>query len=653
MKNHLKKNFPLILSITLFVGFGLYHLTKFETIDEHFWKFDRIEKYYNGIKEKKLKKTRINDKPGVTVALISGLGLPFLEPLNNYEDTTHEKKYSITTDPRGKHQKEPYKFYKINLTEKINLALRLPILLFNGLVMLPLIYWLLKIIFDRRIASLGILFIGTNPILVGISQIINPDALLWSFSTGALFSFLALLKTNEKKYIIIGGLLTGFALLSKYTANLLFVFYFLVYIFYSLSDNFKDYSFKNLLRSYAKNMIALTAISFATLIIFMPAVLITPKHLLYATIYSPVMKPSVLFLSNTLNINHLLFLKDGNYRTVSLGLFSALVFIFIFVLLPPIIVSLFRKAPRFSKTLLFKIPTILLAMVFLTSVLNAHLNTPLFQLDNLKEVSRSDGNLSFPQLQNESHFTFQIKALLIESQNFVFSLPTLTIALLFFLFYLILSSKKYKFGWFVAFTITLPFVFFIGALMSNVFMNVRYSIMLYPLFMVLSAIGITTICDKLKFKSKQVSIFLLVILSGLYNLWSIKPFYFNFTNELLPKKYVVTDSWGYGAYEAAEYLNSLPNAKNITVWTDRQGLCQFFVGKCMYSREVYIDYVDIDYLLLTRRGVLIRKPIAVSNGKKDRTYFKKYYSPQSLNNPEWQLFIGDRPGNFIKLINCQ
>ena len=67
----------LILSIIIFYSFGTYHLAKFETVDEHFWKEIRISRYWQALKNQNLEETYINDKPGVTVALISGIGLIF------------------------------------------------------------------------------------------------------------------------------------------------------------------------------------------------------------------------------------------------------------------------------------------------------------------------------------------------------------------------------------------------------------------------------------------------------------------------------------------------------------------------------------------------------------------------------------------------
>ena len=650
MKKFIKKYFPLILAMLIFVGFGFYHISKFETIDEHFWKYDRIEKYSHAIKEHNIKKTRINDKPGVTVALLSGIGLPFSPSLSEHEDITRENKYSMIKDNNNKRML--YTLYQTDNTQGINYALRLPLLLFNGLVMLPLLFWLLTRAFDRRIASIGIILIGVNPILIGISQIINPDALLWSFSTGAILAFFALLKTNERKFVVITGLLTGAALLSKYTANLLFIFYTLLYIFYTIFNNTKILSLKNSIFSYSKKILSISIISWIIISIFMPAIIIAPKHFLYATIYSPVMEPMVNIFATILHIKNILILPDGSYNLIPLTLFSLFIFFILFIITPPLIISFFKKYPKII-SIIGKMFIIILLSVFILSFINAWFGTPLFSLNDLKEVSRSGGTVSFPQFSNDPAIFFWTKALLVQAQNFVFSLHPVAILSTIIIFILTLFGKYKKYEWFIYFSAIIPFVFFGGALASNVFVNVRYSLILYPIFMITSAMGIIAVCDKLTWKYKKQFFLILILSTTLFSLWNIKPFYFNYTNFLLPHKYVVTDAWGYGFYEAAGYLNSLPNAKDTIVWIDRNGLCQFFIGKCITSREVYLDHTGVDYLLITRRGSLIRKPVPVSKSEIDKNMFDKYYIPKYFNNPVWQLNIDNRPGNFIKIIKIE
>ena len=72
-------------------------------------------------------------------------------------------------------------------------------------------------------------------------------------------------------------------------------------------------------------------------------------------------------------------------------------------------------------------------------------------------------------------------------------------------------------------------------------------------------------------------IFALVIFSSVKEIKGIYPFYFNYTNELLPKNDIITTAWGYGGYEAAKFINNLSDdPKSTIVWTDYGGVCSFF-----------------------------------------------------------------------------
>ena len=130
----------------------------------------------------------------------------------------------------------------------------------------------------------------------------------------------------------------------------------------------------------------------------------------------------------------------------------------------------------------------------------------------------------------------------------------------------------------------------------------------------------------------------------------IRPFYFNYTNLLLPQKIIINDAWGYGGYEAAQYLNTLPNAKNSAIWSDYYGVCEFFVGRCLTAYTFDKEKIKPDYYVLTRRGG-IRYMSKYDNWEmKSGLTAYKYYN---VSNPDWQLFIGNHPGNFIKVIKVE
>ena len=663
------------IAIIAFVGFGLFHLTKFETTDEHFWKYDRIEKYYNGLNEGfqlgKWDKTRINDKPGVTNALINGITIPVLgfEP-GKHNDIKNEKINSFYDKESGKYR-DLYDMYHTQDTLTLNLMLRLPGLLFNALIILPLVFWLtLKLTKNKFLSALSSLLIGMNPIFIGISQIVNPDTFLWGFSTVGIFSYIVYLYHKKKKFIIIAGLATGFALLSKYTANLLFLLYPIVFTLYSFFRANRKIKINNLLsKEYFKkhllSFISLTVIAFFVFSIFMPEVFIKHKHFLYGTLYSPTLAPIVDIFIDAFNLHDTIFYTKSKYKILWMFSFSLVIFLFLTVIFPFIALWIMQKVRKFSEWVL-KGSVIIMFFIFTFSFTNAWFETPFFSLKNIKEESRSGGELVFVDFANDPSFLFWTKAITVQAQNLVFSLTPIVVFFILFLWIRVMQGKviqKKLLPVIYLFSTVAPLIFFIGALKANIFVNIRYSIMLFPMFTFLGAMGVNEFLQLL-FRRYQFSssykyyikylVILTIIIIQFFTLWNIKPYYFNYHSVLLPKKYVVTDSWGYGVYEAAMYINSLPNATSLVVWTDHRGACQFLNGNCIVSNELYLDETDIDYFIFSRRGMIIKrfKPISSSSYNIDSS---KYYDDSGFleKNTVFELNIGNRPENFIKVVKVE
>jgi hypothetical protein len=102
----------------------------------------------------------------------------------------------------------------------------------------------------------------------------------------------------------------------------------------------------------------------------------------------------------------------------------------------------------------------------------------------------------------------------------------------------------------------------------------------------------------------NVFIFVLIVISSFISIWLIKPYYFSYSNDFLPKKYIITSGWGYGGYEIAQEMNKLPNAKNTTVWADSYGFCEFYVGKCIRKAKTRTEKYPIDYFYSTLQNQL-------------------------------------------------
>ena len=149
--------------------------------------------------------------------------------------------------------------------------------------------------------------------------------------------------------------------------------------------------------------------------------------------------------------------------------------------------------------------------------------------------------------------------------------------------------------------------------------------------------------DKKSIKIKA-AVFAGTIIISITSLWQIKAFYFNYTSGLLPQQYLITDAWGYGGYEAAKYLNSLPEAKNMHIWSDYNGVCLFFNGRCEANyltmkniRKRSESVPNFDYFVSSRRGSILSHNLWES--------LPKEYGSQLIQ----ESIIGGRSENFIRI----
>jgi hypothetical protein len=177
----------------------------------------------------------------------------------------------------------------------------------------------------------------------------------------------------------------------------------------------------------------------------------------------------------------------------------------------------------------------------------------------------------------------------------------------------------------------------------RVFYN--FHIILFFLIIVVAVGAITYLVYKLLSWHKMRSIGYswvsgIILAASLISLFLIAPYYFSYTNELLPKKYIITSGWGYGGYESAQFMNEQPNAKDITVWTDSYGFCEFFIGRCIHKINVRTDKYAVDYLYSTLQNQL---RVSYLNGPKYK----------QSGDPIWQLEIDGRYKNYVRLYKTQ
>ncbi len=617
----------LIASMAIFFAFGIFHLGTFETTDEHLWKYGRIGQYWNAITERDWEKTYINDKPGVTVALISGIGL-LREP--HPEDTVRR------TQPKG--ESSLFEAYQSDRSASVNTTFRFPILIFSVLS-LPVFFFLILHAFGSRLTAVfGTIFIATNPILIGMAQIINPDSFFWIFGGLSLLAWVALQRTNQTRFLLLCGIFTGFALLSKYTAFTLFLFYGL----FSIVDIIFRYSTRtdrenfNILFRLGSRLFIVFSIAALFFAIFLPATFLHPAYFFKGiSQFFGAHHPLIFLLGAGLSIL-LLFVARHTLRSVCSSI-----------------------AIR-QRIFLLGILTLFL-ILFIAAVSNAWTGEQVVPVSQLRDQAYANEpkEFNFKPLLDRKDGSIQttISLFLLEAYPLFFSLPSFIILLLFLLFIRLRSRA-------LSDTHTAAFVFsalaftllYIGATQSaHVVTNARYLIILYPIFAILGAVILTELLTNTRSNRNTWLRWLpfLLLFSGILLLWSIKPFQFNYTNFFLPRSLSVHDSWGHGSYEAAQYLNSLPQASEIIIWSNSDTVCRFFTGRCLRSRHIDLAQVTPHFFVISKRGAIKKgnQFTLLNNPHPERD--GDFYFQQLEKSAVWELLIDNRPSNFIKIIPFQ
>ncbi len=591
------------LIIALYLGFGLYHLTDFVTADEHYWVEERIPQYWEAIADGKWRKTFINDKPGVSLALISGISVAL------YPET---EKFCVE-------QKDRIIACDTNQTKAIYLAFRLPILLVNAFLLVVL-FFLIRRLSGEEVALLATAFTALSPILLGITQIINPDALLWSTSAVALFSFLNYLQENQRKYLFITGIALSFAILSKYVAIILLPFFLALILFRFFSEQSSPDRLRRDLRQELLAWVALMGGTIFLVILFLPALLVDSKY-----------------------FQEFIMTVPDKEILVGIALVFALTLIIdTFVLKNPLL-FLVRRLTQHLRPIL-PVTGLFFGLMFVGIIVLRNffpdwdfMRPIAFDIKDLTDIRYYGAVPNFWQ------------SFLLEWNPVIFSLtPVVLLGFFALAISLIVERKKDApahiyplFFFFLCYTVLLIY--------SNILSTPRYSIMLYPLLAYLSALGYLRLSRSLRPLYQSLLIGVLAIVS-LISLVLSAPFYFNYTNSLLPRSLMIQDAWGYGGYEAAKYLNTLPEAQDLTVWADYYGVCEFFVGRCLTAYTFDQNEIKPDYYVLTRRGK-IRYMSRYSRW--ERLSGLRAYQYYGVPDPAWELLIDDRPGNFIRVVKVK
>jgi len=605
----------MIVPLAVFFMFGLHHLTQFETADEHYWIYSnnvetnywqydngRIKQYWDGMLTGNWVKTRINDKPGVTVAWVSGAGI-FLR--QNLE----QRLVSGELAPLSKTVK----------AEKIFMYFRLPLLMFCGLFSLVFYYLIKKLTQNNWIALFSSTLMLTSPILLGMSQMVNPDALLWIFVLATILSFQIYLNEESKKYAWLAMVFFGLAMLTKYSSVILFPFLFvmiLAHFMYHFSD-WPQALFAKKIFTYCKAYVLIALGALLLFALLLPDSFVEPRNFFKTTIGFSGMPVTLEFISVLIAV----MMADAalNSGNIAQKIFSTVA---------PFLKKWFGRAICF-----------LLAAGAMVILANAWIPGDMLGLHRLafdnasKSIFRTSGLL-------------HMHVFLLEYVPLVFSTVPLVLAATIGMW--IKSMWKKSEHDQLIFILSLFIVAFYAAnIVQQLRLDIRYSIVLYPMVCVLAAIALYDLFSlETKKCAFRIGLFAAVVLFGIISIWRVTPYYFNYTSDLLPEQYAIADGWGYGGYDAAQYLNSMPNASKLSIWSDYNGVCLFFSGTCsanMLTMKTMLANAQkrdeakphFDYFVTSRRGMILSANLW--EDVKEEYGSKKVFS----------FDINGRPQNFV------
>lgn len=586
--------------------FGSYHIAKFAAVDEPLWTFDRIPSFWKNVGGRYWYGTRVSDKPGLTVVAISGIGLLWENP-NEYRDLLPKDKVSKNI-------------------EKLNFALRFPLFLFVVLS-LPFIYFFLERLLGRNTALPTLILIGLSPVLIGMARIINPDSILWVFTTLAFLSYLIYLKRRTRAYLYWSGIFLGLALLTKYVANILYLFFFLlIFSEYILNkEKYAEISVKKYIKESFMDFIFLIFISLATFYMLYPAVWVKFSRLLIGTIYS---QAFIIIWKPFLAVCLLVLVDNIISQSKIIGAFM-------------------NFLSRFKKVIIFLFSATVIICSFLV-LANVYSGMKFLDFEEILASPKS------AYMENGQGAIF-----LTNFYPFIFGIvPLAFLAIIFVLINNLLNGKRSdKVTIFCCTAFIL--MYYLGSSVEQVVSIVRYQVILFPIAFIMAGAGIESIIVKFNLKEKaRVIILLSMVIISVFSLYKNFPFYMSYASVLLPQDYYLDiKDMGSGSYEAASFLNKLPGAEKLFIWSDKRGVCYFFRGQCLSTFDpIELKGIAFDYIVVTsgraiRTHGMVKKLIKNDPTVEESKYFDRYYNQE--DGIVYELDINNRPGQFIKIFKSE
>jgi hypothetical protein len=295
----------------------------------------------------------------------------------------------------------------------------------------------------------------------------------------------------------------------------------------------------------------------------------------------------------------------------------------------------------------------LIIVVFVTC--NVWTGQKIIPFDDLRNTVYANEPQSFnfkPFLTEDPKILKKTKAYFLEAYPVIFSLtPIVLFAIIGGVLWSLRKTTHRSILPMTFATTTFLILYFALTVMARVVINARYSILLYPILTIWAAIILVALCEHFKISKRAFYAFAtFTLIIGSIVLWQLRPFYFSYTNFLLPKNFSIHDSWGHGSYEAAQYLNGLPQADQMIIWANSDTVCRFFVGKCLRSRKIDLAKVTPDYFVVSKRGVIKERNHFILENNPQPQKDASYYFTGLRDLAVWILHINDRPDNYILII---
>ena len=236
--------------------------------------------------------------------------------------------------------------------------------------------------------------------------------------------------------------------------------------------------------------------------------------------------------------------------------------------------------------------------------------------------------------------------------SLLFSISPLVLVFLLFSVFNIFKKKQLERDSITAvYIIVFIFMFYLGNAVNSVITTVRYQIMVYPLVFVLAAIGLAQALENKKIKKlvpPQLA-YIVSIVALVASLSFVNPDFLAYASEILPNNFIVNlKGMGDGSYEAAAYLNSLPNAHNMTIWADKGAVCERFAGNCFidFKKETFTQN-NISYFVVStdRRS----RSLKMSGALHSVIDFRKLYPTTDTVH---DILIDNNPNDFVKIIKA-